>query len=93
MITNSVVPMANADKALYASWAGQASLWCLSFAAFQIMDIASRAARDPDFASAHRVDFGAIFGARRLEESVAFAKSLFRTDQPWPCLLYTSRCV
>lgn len=77
----SAVP---ADKALYASWAGQASLWCLSFAAFQIMDIASRAARDPKFASEHPVDFGAVFGALQLAEYVAFAKSLFRTDQPWP---------
>lgn len=76
------------DKAVYASWAGQASLWCLSYASFQIMDIATKVARSSNFASDGPVDFGEIFAGLKISEHVRFAKSLFRTDQAWPSALY-----
>lgn len=35
------------ERTIYLSYAGLASLWCVAHAAFQVMDIASRAQRAP----------------------------------------------
>ena len=72
------------DKAIYLSGAGQASLWCLSYVAFHVMDFASRSQRTVDYDKDAGIDIGQYFAAHHLGEYIAFARSLVHTDHPWP---------
>jgi len=77
------------DKTIYLSHSGQASLWCLAFAAYHIVDIASRRQRDTEGRSEqYVVDIGAAVAALRLGEYVAYARSLFHKDLNWPSNLH-----
>ena len=61
------------DRAIYLSFAGLASLWCLTFVAYNVMDHSSRAARQPEL-KAQQIDFGALWTKLNLSaylESVA----------------------
>lgn len=75
------------DKAIYLSGAGQASLWCLSYVAFHIMDKVSRAQRAPCDSNAPYVDIGIFFAENSLGDYITFAKRLVHADCPWPCNL------
>ena len=77
------------DKAVYLTGAGQASLWCLAYVAFHVMDIASRSQRAVDYDERSHIDIGQYFSALHLGEYVAFSRSLFHADRPWPSNLET----
>ena len=66
-----------------ATHAGLASLWCLSFVAFHLTDIASRRQRSTDRSEQH-IDIGESCALLRLGEYLAYARSLFRGDREWP---------
>ncbi|WP_374650093.1 phage exclusion protein Lit family protein [Dongia sp.] len=72
-----------ADKAIYLSYAGLASLWCVAYAAYHAADIASRSQRQPT-AGRTEIDIGAESAERKISAHVAYAKLLFRTDRDWP---------
>lgn len=72
------------DSAVYLSYAGLASLWCLAYAAFHVMDIASRAQREAKSEGQTSIDIGQQFAHRRIAEHVRFAEMLFSGDQDWP---------
>lgn len=75
------------DKAIYLTGAGQASLWCLSYVAFHVMDFASRIQRAVDYDKDACIDIGQYFAALHLGEYIAFARSLVHADRPWPSIL------
>lgn len=75
------------DKAIYLSYAGLASLWCIAHAAFHIADIASRAQRAAKQPSQTEIDIGAEFAARRISEYLTYAEALLRIDRDWPASL------
>lgn len=77
------------DKAIYLTAAGQASLWCLAYVAFHVMDVASRSQRAIDHENQSYVDIGQYYGALHLGEYIAFSRSLFHADRPWPSNLET----
>lgn len=79
------------DNAIYLSYAGLASLWCLAFTAFHLMDIASRRQRMQYPEHQANIDIGDHFTAMRLGEYVAYARSLFHTNASWPSNLVTPK--
>ncbi len=72
------------DKAIYLSYAGLASLWCVAHAAFHIADIASRDQRAAKQPGQTEIDIGAKLAARRISDYLAYATVLFRADRDWP---------
>lgn len=72
------------DKAIYLSAAGQASLWCLAYVAFHVMDISSQSQRAINRDMQAYKDIGQNYAALQLGEYVAFARSLFHADRLWP---------
>jgi hypothetical protein len=72
------------DKAIYLSYAGLASLWCLAYAAYHVMDIASRKQREPKAAGQTEIDIAGECATLRIAEHVKYAEDLFRADQHWP---------
>lgn len=66
-----------------ATYAGLASMWCLSYAAFHISDVASRSQRGSDKAAAH-IDIGEHWAKMQISEHLDYASSLFRGDREWP---------
>lgn len=66
-----------------ATYAGLASLWCLSFVAFHLADIASRQQRDGD-RTVQCFDIGEECTLLQLDEYLCYARSLFRGDREWP---------
>jgi len=81
-----------ADKAVYLSYAGLASLWCVAYAAFHVADEASRRQRDARQTDQVHIDITAEFLARKSPQHIAYAKALFRKDQerPAPATILTS---
>lgn len=75
------------DKAIYLSYAGLASLWCLSRVAFTITDIASRISRDPEAKGIDQVDLGQVWAERHLDEYITYARRLVASDESWPQVL------
>lgn len=73
-----------ADKAVYLSYAGLVSLWCIAYASFHVADISSRRQREPGQPGQTELEITADFQARRIGQYIAYAKVLFRTDQNWP---------
>ena len=71
------------DRAIYLSFAGLASLWSLSYAAFHTIDVATRLAADPNV-TADSVDLGELWAVMRLRDHVDYARRLFRADEDWP---------
>lgn len=73
------------DAAIFLSFAGLASLWSLAYAAFNIMDLASRAQRQsPNIVGQIEIDIGKQFASLKLGEYIKYAASLFKADAPWP---------
>lgn len=75
------------DKVIYLSYAGLASLWCVSRVAFTIMDIASSTTRHPDAKGIDQVDLGQVWAERHLDQYVAYARRLVASDEVWPQVL------
>lgn len=73
-----------ANATLYLSHAGLASLWCLSYVAFHIMDVASRRQRAEKGSSQSHFDIGEELASRRLTNYLAYARQLFHGDRNWP---------
>ncbi len=71
------------DRAIYLSFAGLASLWCLTFVAYNVMDHSSRAARQAEL-KAQQIDFGALWTKLNLSAYLDYARRLNRADEPWP---------
>ena len=72
------------DKALYLSYAGLASLWCVAHAAFTVADIASRHQRADKRPGQTEINIGEECAAEKISEYVAYAKELIRADKDWP---------
>lgn len=70
-------------KAIYLSYSGLASLWCVAFTAFCVMDLMSRAVRDAK-PEVKQIDFGECWRDLKLGSYVAFARRLVRQDEDWP---------
>ncbi|MCS3926296.1 hypothetical protein M2175_001327 [Bradyrhizobium elkanii] len=73
-----------ADKAIYLSYAGLASLWCVAYAAFYVADAASRAQRAPRAPDQTQIDIGKECADHNVVGHIAYALALFRNDEPWP---------
>jgi hypothetical protein len=71
------------DRAIYLSFAGLASLWCLTFVAYTVMDLSSRAARAPEL-KGQQIDFRALWTELNLSGYLDYARRLNRADEPWP---------
>lgn len=71
------------ERACYASFAGFASLWCLSFVCFHVIDLGTRAASDPTLTGSP-LDIGPMWHKQRLSSYVDFSCLLMRNDAPWP---------
>lgn len=71
------------DRAIYLSFAGLASLWCFAFVAYCVIDITSRAARDPEFKE-KQVDFSACWAELNLSAYLDYARRLIKVDESWP---------
>lgn len=69
-----------------ASYAGLASLWCLSYAAFHISDIASRLQRQIDTGAKH-FDIGKFCAELQIYQYINYARDLFHSDREWPSSL------
>ncbi|GEP60426.1 phage exclusion protein Lit family protein [Reyranella soli] len=72
------------DKAIYLSYAGLASLWCISYAAFNVADVASRLQRAPKAPGQMEINIGQEYALRKIPAHIAYSKALFRQDQDWP---------
>lgn len=68
------------DKEILCSFAGLASLWCLSYAAFHIMDIGSRALRATENKGLTEVDIAEKLAELNLSTYIDFASALFSTN-------------
>ena len=73
------------DKRIYLSYAGLASLWCLSYAAFHIMDLASSRQRLENADKSDFFDIGYEYAVMKLDEYIAYSRSLFHSNRNWPC--------
>ncbi len=71
------------ERAVYLSFAGLASLWCLTFTAYCVMDIASRSTRDNDFQGS-QIDISNQWNELKLDAYLNYARRLFRADEQWP---------
>ena len=70
-------------RAVYLSFAGLASLWCLTLTAYYVMDIASRSARDNDLQGS-QIDISNQWNELKLGDYLNYARRLFRADEQWP---------
>lgn len=69
---------------IYLSHAGLASLWCLAYSAFHLIDIASKRQRIKHPNNLSAIDIGDHFAALRLGEYIGYARSLFHSNLIWP---------
>ena len=72
------------EKAVYVTRAGLASLWCVAYVAYGVMQMGSLASRAPAAKDAASVDFGRQWHELNLQGYVDYAKRLVRKDQSWP---------
>jgi len=69
------------------SFAGMASVWCLAYVAYHIVDIGSRAQRAPKIPGQTVIDIGLEYSKLNLNEYLDYAQALFKADQPWCSVL------
>lgn len=72
------------DKAVYLTWAGLGSLWCVAFVAYSIIDAASAASRAAGLKGAAAINIGQLWHDLNLQGYVDYAKLLIKKDWPWP---------
>lgn len=72
------------DSTIYLSYAGLASLWCLSYAGFHIMDIASQKNRLNKAQASEFIDIGNYCATLRLNDYISYSRSLFHSNCDWP---------
>ncbi|MET4625747.1 SAM-dependent methyltransferase [Bradyrhizobium sp. I1.8.5] len=75
------------DKAIYLSYAGLASLWCLAYVVFSVIHLVSRLTRAPEAKAHAAVNIGQFWAEQELHLYLAYARRLFRRDEPWPLAL------
>ena len=75
------------ERAIYLSYAGLASFWCLAHSAFKVMDVASRTQREPRAPGHDAIDIGKALASLGTPAYVAYAETLFRSDKDWPANL------
>lgn len=71
------------DRAIYLSFAGLASLWCLAFTGYCVMDLGSRAARTAKYGES-QIDISACWAKLNLGAYLEFAQRLIHADESWP---------
>jgi len=71
------------DAAVDLSFAGMASLWALSYAAYHVVDIGSRAQQTAIADVGATVDIGREFHDLKLHSYIDFARELFRVNANW----------
>ena len=72
------------QKTVYVTWAGLASLWCVAYVAYAVMQMGPQASRTPAVKGASGVDFGQQWHELNLHGYVDYAQRLVREDQSWP---------
>lgn len=75
------------DREVILKYSGLASLWCTTYAAIHIMDLASRRRRESSSNECNAIDLSVGLGQLRVLEHMNYAKALFDRDKPWPNLL------
>ncbi|WP_300973515.1 phage exclusion protein Lit family protein [Sphingomonas sp. LHG3406-1] len=72
------------QKSVYVTWAGLASLWCVAYVAYSVMQMGSLSSRAPEAKSVTGVDFANQWHDLNLQGYVDYAKRLVREDRSWP---------
>lgn len=72
------------QKTVYVTWAGLASLWCVAYVAYAVMQMGSLTSRTPAAKGVAGVDFGRQWHELNLQGYVDYAKRLIQKDQSWP---------
>lgn len=72
------------EKTVYVTWAGLASLWCMAYVAYAVMQMGSLASRSPAAKDAAGVNFGQQWHELNLEGYVDYARRLVQEDRSWP---------
>lgn len=71
------------DAAIDLSYAGMASLWCLSYAAYHIIDIGTRAQRALKVPGQATIDIGREYRSLQLQTYIDYAGELFKANLHW----------
>jgi hypothetical protein len=71
------------EARIAATYAGLASLWCLSYVAFHVSHVASIYQREPRKSGTH-IDIGEYYAKIQVNAHLDYASSLFRVDSEWP---------
>lgn len=72
------------DREVILKYSGLASLWCTAYAAFHIMDLASKKQRLADCETLESIDISNECDALKLQEYIDYARCLFAADRRWP---------
>ena len=72
------------DKAIYLTYAGLASLWCIAYAAFHVADVSSRRQRESRAPGEVEINIAEECALLRISQHIEYAEALFRADQDWP---------
>lgn len=72
------------QKAVHLTWAGLASLWCVTYVAFEMAQLGSTASRSPTAKNASATNFGKQWHDLNLQGYVDYAKRLIQADESWP---------
>lgn len=72
------------EKTVYLTFTGLASLWCVAYVAYSVMDIGSRARRDGTHAGQPCIDATQAVQDLNLQAYLDHARRLMRGDEPWP---------
>lgn len=72
------------EKAVYVTWAGLASLWCVAHVAYAVMQMGSMASRAGAAKQAAGIDFGRQWHDLNLQGYIDHAKQLVLGDVNWP---------
>lgn len=80
------------DATIILSYSGLASLWCLAYAGFHIMDSASRLQREKKDVDQKNINIGEEYSQLCLDEYLAYSRLLCRQNSPWPSSLSKPIC-
>jgi hypothetical protein len=71
------------SKEICLTYAGLASLWCLAYTAYQIIDISNKCQRSKNFQNQTCIDIGEQFNTLNLDSYLSYASSLMNKNLPW----------